>query len=321
MRPPSLYALCVLTLMSSGGTYAQSPDSYLDGVNDRSQYESWFAQLTADYKKGVEFWVGNRSKPMQASCFGQGAAPESDWMRGCLTAQRRFAPLDAKRKSDPEYRLGWNSIQSVEVQQAARARRIEAANAATIPFPGNVSAPEGAKVHAERALDLAGMSVLYKHRDEMIIVVHGKATPGKLTTCSLMIEPPKARWAAFSVQVDAKDAMTLFITDTEMNPSWIVAERRPLNVGLETSNNLMIFTFESTGAKPLNELIAALPRAAAPGVLSALEDSTGLTLSIKGQKISYSIPREAVRTFRTCTHSLMRDRLDRSISELQDLVR
>lgn len=140
MRLVPIFAVCVLSFMQPNVADAQSSGSYLDGVNDRSQYEIWFAQLTADYKKGVEFWVSNRSKPMQPSCFGQGAAPESDWMRGCLTAQRRFAPLDARRKSDPEYRLGWNSIQSPEVQQAARTRQVEAVNAGAFPSLGNISA-------------------------------------------------------------------------------------------------------------------------------------------------------------------------------------
>jgi membrane peptidoglycan carboxypeptidase len=109
-----------LLAASGGAALAQSSPSYLSGMTDRTEYESWFAGLTGEYKAGVEYWVNHRSNRPPPNCFANGMPPESDWVRGCQIAQQRFAPLDAKRKLDPDYRLGWNSIQSPEVQAAAR---------------------------------------------------------------------------------------------------------------------------------------------------------------------------------------------------------
>lgn len=115
--------LTVLALFTSCQVYAQTTGEYLAGVRDRTEYESWFAAITGNYKTGVEFWVNHRSKPREAKCFSQGMTPDSEWMHGCLTAQQRMTPWDARRKADSEYRLGWNSIQSPEVQQAVRSRQ------------------------------------------------------------------------------------------------------------------------------------------------------------------------------------------------------
>lgn len=125
--------LTVLALFTSFQVYAQTTGEYLAGVRDRTEYESWFAVITGNYKTGVEFWVNHRSKPREAKCFSQGMTPDSEWMHGCLTAQQRMTPWDARRKADSEYRLGWNSIQSPEVQQAVRSRQGGLESAESLP--------------------------------------------------------------------------------------------------------------------------------------------------------------------------------------------
>jgi hypothetical protein len=83
--------------------------AFRDGQEDWRNLEAWFSGLTADNRAGVEYWAGRRSLQNPGSCnvimrsMGAGA------VGGCLAAQQKFAPLDARRKTEPDYRLGWNS--------------------------------------------------------------------------------------------------------------------------------------------------------------------------------------------------------------------
>lgn len=83
------------------------------GQMDRQAWETWFSALTGDYRAGAEYWAGQRSLPNPGSCSEfSAAAPhggEADWADGCLTAQQKLAASDVRRKTEPEYRLGWNS--------------------------------------------------------------------------------------------------------------------------------------------------------------------------------------------------------------------
>lgn len=115
LRTTALPVIVVL-LLAASPTQA-SLGSYMGGASDRAGYEDWFASLSGEYKAGVEYWAGHRGNPKEAFCNG---ARASEWMDGCLTAQQRFISLDAKRKADPEYRLGWNSV-SASIQPAKAA--------------------------------------------------------------------------------------------------------------------------------------------------------------------------------------------------------
>ena len=107
---------CLLPLLAAlwvSQAGAQSSGSFLNGSRDRSGFEAWYAALPeGDYKRGVLFWVNHRSIPSQATCTQSGYADDSNWMLGCQEAQQRFAPWDAARRADPQYRLGWNSYQT-----------------------------------------------------------------------------------------------------------------------------------------------------------------------------------------------------------------
>jgi hypothetical protein len=88
---------------------AVSP-AFTQALADRQARETWFGGLSGQYKAGAEFWSGQRSLPQPAGCFAAGGRSLGDWSEGCATAQRLLAPADARRKSEPNYRLGWNSF-------------------------------------------------------------------------------------------------------------------------------------------------------------------------------------------------------------------
>jgi len=88
---------------------ATSP-AFTQGLADRQACETWFAGLSGQYKAGAEFWAGQRSLPNPAGCYAAGGRDLGAWSEGCVAAQRLLGPSDARRKSEPEYRLGWNSL-------------------------------------------------------------------------------------------------------------------------------------------------------------------------------------------------------------------
>jgi hypothetical protein len=92
------------------GPQAGQPATALDqGLADRKGWETWFNALSSDYHEGARYWSAQRSLPKPGSCFGPGGQSLGDWTAGCIAAQQRLAPTDARRKSEPEYRQGWNS--------------------------------------------------------------------------------------------------------------------------------------------------------------------------------------------------------------------
>jgi hypothetical protein len=40
--------------------------------------------------------------------YGPAGENLGDWTAGCLAAKRILAPSDVRRKTEPEYRAGWN---------------------------------------------------------------------------------------------------------------------------------------------------------------------------------------------------------------------
>lgn len=82
----------------------QSP-SFQEGRANRTAWERWFATLAGDAKLGAEYWTGERSKRKPGNCVGT-----PDFQQACLTARRWLAGPDMKRKTDPQYWWGWNSL-------------------------------------------------------------------------------------------------------------------------------------------------------------------------------------------------------------------
>jgi hypothetical protein len=94
---------------SAGTATPEATTTYERGLADRRKVEAWFAGLTGDYREGAEYWAAHRSLPNAGSCYTADEGRLGDWTAGCLAAQKMLYPFDAERKSDPEYRAGWNN--------------------------------------------------------------------------------------------------------------------------------------------------------------------------------------------------------------------
>ena len=81
---------------------AQGSPAYQSGATDRQAWETWFGGLSGDYRRGAEYWAGQRSTPKPGSCSGPGGTNKGDWTAGCVAAQQRLAPSDARRRAEPE---------------------------------------------------------------------------------------------------------------------------------------------------------------------------------------------------------------------------
>jgi hypothetical protein len=79
--------------------------SFQQGQSDRAAWEQWVLSLWGGQKAGAEYWASQRSLPRPGSCQSGDAA----FAAGCAEAKRRLAPYDAQRRTDPEYRSGWNN--------------------------------------------------------------------------------------------------------------------------------------------------------------------------------------------------------------------
>lgn len=82
---------------------------YEQGAADRRAWELWFDGLRGVYREGAFFWSGQRSLPKPAAC-AQPNQPDPDFEAGCEAAKKMLAPSDVRRKGEPDYRRGWNSI-------------------------------------------------------------------------------------------------------------------------------------------------------------------------------------------------------------------
>lgn len=84
--------------------------AFRQGQADRQTWESWFGKQTGDYRTGAEYRAGHRSVPNPGPCGGAGSPATSvEWTAGCLAAQQKLAAPDVRRKTESEYRLGWNN--------------------------------------------------------------------------------------------------------------------------------------------------------------------------------------------------------------------
>jgi hypothetical protein len=85
---------------------AQTSSSFYDGAHDRMTWETWFNGLAGEEHDGAYFWAAQRSLPVPANCTRLGG----EGTLGCLEAKKLLDPTDVRRKTDPEYKAGWNII-------------------------------------------------------------------------------------------------------------------------------------------------------------------------------------------------------------------
>jgi DNA-binding helix-hairpin-helix protein with protein kinase domain len=83
-------------------------DAFQRGLADRTDWEQWIATLIGDFRRGAEWWASRRSLPNRGSCNGP-VGTGQEFVIGCEAAKARLTPADMKRKTDPEYRRGWNN--------------------------------------------------------------------------------------------------------------------------------------------------------------------------------------------------------------------
>ena len=96
------------------GVYAQeratlqSP-AFDQGRADRVTFEAWFGGLKDEVRLGAESWSSRRSLRSPGNCD---PSPEQSqqWSAGCSAARQKLSAADVRRKFDPEYRRGWNSL-------------------------------------------------------------------------------------------------------------------------------------------------------------------------------------------------------------------
>ena len=74
------------------------------GLADRSKWESWYGSLSGDLQAGAYYWAGQRSLAHPGPCEGS-----SMFITGWQQAKERLTAADALRKSEPDYKLGWNA--------------------------------------------------------------------------------------------------------------------------------------------------------------------------------------------------------------------
>jgi type IV secretory pathway TraG/TraD family ATPase VirD4 len=97
----------------AGPIGSSSSPSFAAGAADRNAWETWFRSLNGDIRAGAESWASRRSLRHPGSCEPSYAAADVDrqlWIEGCRAAQERLAVPDARRKANPEYKHGWNSL-------------------------------------------------------------------------------------------------------------------------------------------------------------------------------------------------------------------
>ena len=83
---------------------------FSNGLTDRKQWESWLAGLTGPEKDGAIWWASNRNSPHHQTCTTAPSKDDATWEAGCMNAQLKLTPVDLKRRSDPQYKSGWNSL-------------------------------------------------------------------------------------------------------------------------------------------------------------------------------------------------------------------
>jgi hypothetical protein len=105
-----IISLMVVAIM---GTTRVPPDpgdpDYQRGLADWNSWQSWLGELNVAQLSGADYWAAQRNQqnPIPCNSF---AANGSDWLTGCIEAQRRLTPVDYRRNTSPQYWNGWNRI-------------------------------------------------------------------------------------------------------------------------------------------------------------------------------------------------------------------
>ena len=125
MFKPTLTAI-VLAVAVVNPVHAD-PSLFEQGRQDRAAWEQWFNGLQGDYKTGAFFWSSQRSLSNPGSC----KQVDDDFYAGCTAAKTRLSASDTRRKTEPDYKAGWNAYNT-----PAAAPATTPPSAASPPAPG-----------------------------------------------------------------------------------------------------------------------------------------------------------------------------------------
>lgn len=79
--------------------------AFRNAQSDYQAWDKWFSGLSGPYQAGAEAWAAHRSDPVPPDC----ASNDLAFRAGCEEARRRLAESDRHRRTEPDYRAGWNS--------------------------------------------------------------------------------------------------------------------------------------------------------------------------------------------------------------------
>jgi hypothetical protein len=95
--------------LPAGSADPTASPAYTAGRQARLDYEAWYGGLLAgDYRDGASFWAENRSLKAPASCSQP--ARNYTWQTGCFADQGWLSPVDRRRRTEKDYKAGWNSL-------------------------------------------------------------------------------------------------------------------------------------------------------------------------------------------------------------------
>ncbi len=95
---------------ASAGTVpsADASPTFLAGRRARMDYETWFNGVSGEVRAGAEWWAGIRSHARRDHLTCETGTPL--WVAGCKQAQTVLASSDNRRRAEPDFRAGWNSL-------------------------------------------------------------------------------------------------------------------------------------------------------------------------------------------------------------------
>ena len=145
VSPRKLGALAIVVgctgLHAARAETPPSSPAYQEGIADRVVWENWQRSLTGDYKAGAAFWAIHRSQKPPPGCPTTG-----DVAAGCAAARSRLAVIDARRLSEPDYRVGFNTYSGPSSPPLSDNVQTPPPPAAPSPPPGQTTAAPVAAV-------------------------------------------------------------------------------------------------------------------------------------------------------------------------------
>lgn len=196
-------ALAVLATASPAraqdGSGASQADQFRQGLADRTAWENWFGGLAGERRAGAFYWSAQRSLTHPGSCLGTGGTNLGEFTLGCAEAQRMLAMTDVRRKSEPDYRIGWNAYAQSPTGYPVPAPYVPAAT--PVAPSGDpalcMETDEAARAIAQSPSGLVGGSrIVAWHNIRM--VAGGQDGPGTYCTAAVDMNDMRRMFARYS---------------------------------------------------------------------------------------------------------------------------